>query len=90
VAQPKIFPLGVNMMGFKKCNIRQYRQLAKNVSTNQCAGIVGNSYYISELSRSINSKWAMGNFWAVPLLHSVSDIVWQKCANVSDDAAISS
>jgi len=33
---------------------------------------MGRSYYIFELNRSVNFKWAI--FWVVPLLHSVSDI----------------
>jgi len=33
--------------------------LVRYVSTNKCAGIVGCSFHIFELNRSINSKWQL-------------------------------
>ena len=33
--------------------------VVRYISTNKCAGIVGCSFYIFELNRSINSKWQL-------------------------------
>jgi hypothetical protein len=56
------FPVILRLRSKIQITLENKGHLVRYVSTNKCAGIVGCSFYIFELNRSISSKWQLWGY----------------------------